>query len=519
MSDGISIHAPRTGSDLCARKEGSHDLQISIHAPRTGSDFCRRLPNLRRQYFNPRSPHGERRDGRFASLVLSVEFQSTLPARGATNPDPEQSSQVYSFQSTLPARGATRDKDTLANYDPFQSTLPARGATLLLLSPGASRRISIHAPRTGSDGGAFRDVPRAAVISIHAPRTGSDTTAGRAFTRQRISIHAPRTGSDPARTCGWSASAISIHAPRTGSDNQPRMKTCRIDISIHAPRTGSDRGNPAFRPSYRNFNPRSPHGERPTRIRARRKSQRISIHAPRTGSDWERYATDLHNKYFNPRSPHGERLKDNRIIDMSLKFQSTLPARGATVLLLHSHRVLYISIHAPRTGSDSRKFPTAYGNGGISIHAPRTGSDGNGLSLTAVTCAFQSTLPARGATDGERTRPIFDGFQSTLPARGATCVKNQPTEHPEISIHAPRTGSDWQWCLRRIRAVGFQSTLPARGATQDDFRRDVPCDISIHAPRTGSDADLRCGFIRYAISIHAPRTGSDRRQLNERKHD
>ena len=34
------------------------------------------------------------------------------------------------------------------------------------------------------------------------------------------------------------------------------------------------------------------------------------------------------------------------------KFQSTLPARGATVRLVERIKALAISIHAPRTGSD-----------------------------------------------------------------------------------------------------------------------------------------------------------------------
>ena len=34
----------------------------------------------------------------------------------------------------------------------FQSTLPARGATRGTVSCGCNRIISIHAPRTGSDG-------------------------------------------------------------------------------------------------------------------------------------------------------------------------------------------------------------------------------------------------------------------------------------------------------------------------------------------------------------------------------
>ena len=56
-----------------------------------------------------------------------------------------------------------------------------------------------------------------------------------------ISIHAPRTGSDGS--VGGSRVAyvsISIHAPRTGSDGQRRGNTSVLLISIHAPRTGSD---------------------------------------------------------------------------------------------------------------------------------------------------------------------------------------------------------------------------------------------------------------------------------------
>ena len=34
-------------------------------------------------------------------------------------------------------------------------------------------------------------------------------------------------------------------------------------------------------------------------------------------------------------------------------------------------------------------------------------------------------------------------------------------------------------------------------------------DISIHAPRTGSDILFEMDGVKYYISIHAPRTGSD----------
>ena len=61
-------------------------------------------------YFNPRSPHGERQCS--TSLISwAVIFQSTLPARGATNCFCNRPC-INAFQSTLPARGATHRRAT-----------------------------------------------------------------------------------------------------------------------------------------------------------------------------------------------------------------------------------------------------------------------------------------------------------------------------------------------------------------------------------------------------------------------
>ena len=49
-----------------------------------------------------------------------------------------------------------------------------------------------------------------------------------------------------------------------------------------------------------------------------------------------------------------------------------------------------------------------------------------------------------------------------------------------------------------------------------DMETGVVCDISIHAPRTGSDQfELPLVIFVDLISIHAPRTGSDRRRLDD----
>ena len=59
----------------------------------------------------------------------------------------------------------------------------------------------------------------------------------------------------------------------------------------------------------------------------------------------------------------------------------------------------------------------------------------------------------------------------------------------EISIHAPREGSDWAGILRMKGYAIFLSTLPARGATiGKPALLEQTAEISIHAPREGSDA-------------------------------
>ena len=167
----ISIHAPRTGSDLLSEYNTVTGL-ISIHAPRTGSDLLLLRRFCAIFHFNPRSPHGERLNGLIIGMI-NYNFNPRSPH--GERPDLQCCCYWQGiFQSTLPARGATRRsrlyKGTCAA---FQSTLPARGATKAQRQKGASQWISIHAPRTGSDQ-KWKDYYKAQSISIHAPRTGSD---------------------------------------------------------------------------------------------------------------------------------------------------------------------------------------------------------------------------------------------------------------------------------------------------------------------------------------------------------
>ena len=99
-------------------------------------------------------------------------------------------------------------------------------------------RISIHAPREGSDDSRVRSAYGNSYISIHAPREGSDgTDEDNEVFGYQISIHAPREGSD-WETCAYVARYVTFQ-----STLPVRGATHILTI-------------PAFRLS--DFNPRSP---------------------------------------------------------------------------------------------------------------------------------------------------------------------------------------------------------------------------------------------------------------------
>ena len=169
-------------------------------------------------------------------------------------------------------------------------------------------------------------------------------------------------------------------------------------------------------------------------------------------------------------------------------FQSTLPLRGATALQHRSVGVQAISIHAPLTGSDDRP-PASCVPGAISIHAPLTGSDHLLIRRLRIVKIFQSTLPLRGATGkissiegepdnfnprspyGERRHLWHKGrgrifISIHAPLTGSDVEADNIAVDIIISIHAPLTGSDGRKTCPTGPAPVFQSTLPLRGATR-----------------------------------------------------
>ena len=146
----------------------------------------------------------------------------------------------------------------------------------------------------------------------------------------------------------------------------------------------------------------------------------ISIHAPREGSDRARHQREEGRVHFNPRSPRGERPGANVYMPRRNYFNPRSP-RGERLFnrrILRTPLVFQSTLPA-RGATDSRdRRPTWLP---ISIHAPREGSDRASSPLSPIPRGFQSTLPARGATRSPCAGGVYMGeFQSTLPARGAT---------------------------------------------------------------------------------------------------
>ena len=126
----ISIHAPREGSDTDIITLWAASPPISIHAPREGSDIRPTTTAAGAKNFYPRSPRGERRLGGGGALHLCGNFYPRSP-RGE-RPGAEGLDAAYSRISIhAPREGSDRLCDGFLRFpSKFLSTLPARGATL-----------------------------------------------------------------------------------------------------------------------------------------------------------------------------------------------------------------------------------------------------------------------------------------------------------------------------------------------------------------------------------------------------
>ena len=212
---------------------------ISIHAPRAGSDI---------------------RNGLF--LHPLYRFQSTLPVRGATLLLWRGLPSGAGFQSTLPVRGATYCDKYKIKLSKFQSTLPVRGATKNVRNHSIKQIISIHAPRAGSDVCHGRYRFHRKNFNPRSPcgerQRGIQLVAARFIFQSTL----PVRGATEAWLMGLDVPIFQSTLPVRGATEMSRLIDGAIYISIHAPRAGSDSYSTIWCSGYKNFNPRSPCGER-----------------------------------------------------------------------------------------------------------------------------------------------------------------------------------------------------------------------------------------------------------------
>ena len=245
------------------------------------------------------------------------------------------------------------------------------------------------------------------------------------------------------------------------------------------------------------------------------------------------------------------------MISASMRFQSTPPARRATRtarrLSCHrrgfnprpprggrraiaevKHKVIYVSIHAPRAEGDALSGHARV-SVIVSIHAPRAEGD-SAVRQRALRDVVSIHAPR---AEGDRSRPASSGgsprFQSTPPARRATSGRYGSDAGVSVSIHAPRAEGDAKPTPAPVPANWFQSTPPARRATPSfvfarepaGFQSTPPArratggrafglslslgEFQSTPPRGGRPGPRGMCRRRAHVSIHAPRAEGDSR--------
>ena len=195
--------------------------------------------------------------------------------------------------------------------------------------------------------------------------------------------------------------------------------------------------------------------------------------------------------YFYPRSPRGERRVTKSTSRALVVFLSTLPARGATTIVLERRALWTFLSTLPARGATLKPSPPFCRRCHFYPRSPRGERRCKQPVLPGLPCGFLSTLPARGATQGRGSFHLAVVHFYPRSPRGerpaGPCCWTSRGRY--FYPRSPR-GERPEECAELAHACLFLSTLPARGATVSNHTVKRVVLISIHAPREGSDHRL-----------------------------
>ena len=135
----------------------------------------------------------------------------------------------------------------------------------------------------------------------------------------------------------------------------------RLILPLCSP-CGERRGSLPPPPCMGSFNPRSPCGERPESEIRQVTPCSVSIHAPRVGSDIILCCNAKVARKFQSTLPVWGATPSLPNYATEHMFQSTLPVWGATARFGPDVNTAYVSIHAPRVGSDCKTAQNSFSN-------------------------------------------------------------------------------------------------------------------------------------------------------------